>query len=64
MAHFSNIHLPGSLEGDGMQCPLCQSENSSRAKFCLECGARIACYTALAVQAVIRLYSEAVRWSG
>jgi class 3 adenylate cyclase/tetratricopeptide (TPR) repeat protein len=37
LAHFSKIHRPGSLERDGMQCPRCQHQNPSQAKFCEEC---------------------------
>ncbi|PYM32402.1 MAG: hypothetical protein DME17_20725, partial [Candidatus Rokuibacteriota bacterium] len=37
MAHFSKIHRPDSLERDGMQCPRCQHQNPSQAKFCEEC---------------------------
>src|SRR2546422_11004831 len=28
--------------GSGMKCPRCQHENPPQAKFCLECGARVA----------------------
>src|SRR5262249_33214138 len=41
-AASSDRPRPESLGGLGMQCPRCQHGNPPHAKFCLECGARLA----------------------
>jgi Double zinc ribbon len=40
--HLSDRSRPDSLGGLAMQCPRCQHENSSKAKFCEECATSLA----------------------
>jgi hypothetical protein len=43
LGYLRPAHTPGPIRWRlGMTCPRCQHENPPQAKFCLECGARVA----------------------